>query len=185
MLADILKKTSSEGATVKIPLFRTRRKAVDLPKLRGRTPVLRSFFSPVFWGTSDNDKLQEQMEVASKLVAPGFHFADNFFTWARNNSMLDDPAFVKAWDTNAESESDKAIIWRRYILACAAYHCIQLDGDFVECGAYTGVGVKTIVDYLGGRAFPREFWLYDLFDARGRNARILPCPITAPTCSKG
>ena len=60
--------------------------------------------------------------------------------------------------------SDRAIIWRRYVLACAAYHCVQLDGDFVECGAYTGVGVKTVVDYLGGEQFPKTFWGYDLFE---------------------
>ncbi len=60
--------------------------------------------------------------------------------------------------------SDKAIVWRRYVLACAAYHCAQLDGDFVECGAYTGVGMKTVVDYLGGPAFPKTFWGYDLFE---------------------
>jgi hypothetical protein len=41
---------------------------------------------------------------------------------------------------------------------------VQLDGDFVECGAYTGVGVKTIVDYIGGEQFPKNFWLYDLFE---------------------
>ena len=78
--------------------------------------------------------------------------------------MLDDDAFMKSWQSNSESESDKAIIWRRYILSCAAYHCIHLEGDFVECGAYTGVGVKTIVDYLGGTEFPKQFWAYDLFE---------------------
>src|SRR5439155_23359901 len=46
----------------------------------------------------------------------------------------------------------------------AAYHRIQLDGDFVECGAYTGVGMKTVVDYLGGTAFPKAFWGYDIFE---------------------
>lgn len=152
---------------MKIPLFRRRREAASLPTLRGAPSTLRSFFYPAFWGASDDAKIQELMETASKLVAPGYHFADNFFTWARNNSMLDDAEFVKAWDANAESNSDKAIIWRRYILACAAYHCIQLDGDFVECGAYTGVGVKTIIDYLGGRSFPRDFWIYDLFEHEG------------------
>ena len=78
--------------------------------------------------------------------------------------MFDDAEFVKSWEANAESDADKAIVWRRYILACAGYHCVQLEGDFVECGAYTGVGVKTVVDYLGGKDFPRNFWLYDLFE---------------------
>lgn len=78
--------------------------------------------------------------------------------------MLDDHPFRQAWESNLESVSDEAIIWRRYVLACAAYHCVQLQGDFVECGAYTGVGIKTVIDYLGGVEFPKMFWGYDMFE---------------------
>ena len=77
--------------------------------------------------------------------------------------MLDDRPFVQAWQANIECASDEAIVWRRYVLACAAFHCVQLEGDFVECGCYTGVGIKTVVDYLGGTAFPKNFWGYDIF----------------------
>lgn len=98
-------------------------------------------------------------------VAPGTHFADSFLTWGRNNSMFDDAPFVAAWRENLEGiPGYEAIVWRRYILACAGYHAVQLDGDFVECGCYTGTGVKTVVDYLGGKQFPKTFWAYDLFE---------------------
>ncbi len=138
---------------------------MKLPKL---TPppldVVKNFFFPLFWGTDDHNAVGELMKAASGHVEAGYHFADNFFTWGRNNSMFDDQEFVTAWSRNAETDSDKAIVWRRYVLACAAYHCVQLDGDFVECGAYKGVGIKTVVDYLGGREFPKTFWGYDLFE---------------------
>jgi O-methyltransferase len=140
-------------------------KGFQLPKLGKPAPTqVKGYFMPMFWGTKNAELVAQHIKAASEQVEPGFHFADNFFTWARNNSMLDDEAFVKSWDSNAESDADKAIVWRRYILACAAYHCVQLEGDFVECGAYTGVGVKTVVDYLGGVDFPKNFWLYDLFE---------------------
>lgn len=136
-----------------------------LPRLT--TPAedrLFNFFIPLFWGTSN----PEAVTVAAKEIvshcSSGHHFADNFLTWGRNMSMLDDRPFVQAWESNIEGLSDEAIIWRRYVLACAAYHCVQLDGDFVECGAYTGVGMKTVADYLGGPAFPKTFWGYDLFE---------------------
>lgn len=144
---------------------RKRRKPAELPELRApANGRLKNFFRLVFWAAADVERMAALMDQAAAQAAPGVHFADNLFTWARNNSMLDDEAFVRSWEGNAESDSDRAIVWRRYILACAAYHCVQLDGDFVECGAYTGVGVKTIVDYLGGPAFPRDFWMYDLFE---------------------
>ena len=141
------------------------RKTIRLPKLRPpATEGAKSFFFPLFWGAKNAELLAHHVKEAADGAEPGVHFADNFFTWARNNSMLDDDEFVKAWEGNVESDSDRTIIWRRYILACAAYHCVHLEGDFVECGAYTGVGVKTVVDYLGGKQFPKDFWLYDLFE---------------------
>lgn len=136
-----------------------------LPKLtRPSADVLKSFFFPVFWNTSDDQYVTESMKTLATKVAPGSHFADNFFTWGRNNSMLEDDAFLAAWHNNVESAADRAIVWRRYILACAGYHCVQLEGDFVECGAYTGVGIKTVIDYLGGPEFPKTYWGYDLFE---------------------
>ena len=136
-----------------------------LPRLTPADPtIVKNYFLPVFWGAADPDRLVTLMREVSENVQPGFHFADNFFTWGRNNSMFEDGAFVEAWSANASTEADKAIVWRRYVLACAAFHAVQLDGDFVECGCYRGTGIKTVVDYLGGTAFPRNFWGYDLFD---------------------
>ncbi len=138
---------------------------MTLPKLgQPKIDQIINFFMPVFWGTRDDTQVEAQFRNLAGQVAPGVHFADNFFTWGRNNSMLDDAAFMKAWESNIETVPDRGILWRRYVLACAAYHCVQLDGDFVECGAYTGTAVKTVMDYLGGTAFPRTFWAYDLFE---------------------
>jgi hypothetical protein len=137
---------------------------MDLPQLPPmEEDDVQSFFFPLFWGVAQPDAFARKVKDALSHVSISLHCADNLVTWGRNNSMLSDPAFVRAWQSNAESDADKAIVWRRYVLACAAFHCVQLDGDFVECGAYTGVGAKTVMDYLGGAQFPRDFWLYDLF----------------------
>ena len=139
---------------------------MTLPK---RTPpaleVIKSFFFPQFWGVEDPVAFGELMKAAAEKVLPGYHFADNLFTWGRNNSMFDDGPFMEAWEQNlGGSAANTATVWRRYILACAGYHCVQLEGDFVECGCYAGDGIKTVVDYLGGIDFPRAFWGYDLFE---------------------
>lgn len=128
------------------------------------TDRLPSFFSPIHWSTHNPEAVTDSARTITGLAFAGHYFGDNLLTWGRNMSMLDDQPFVRAWKTNVESDSDQAILWRRYVLACAAYHCVQLGGDFVECGAYTGVGMKTVIDYLGGTAFPRTFWGYDLFE---------------------
>jgi len=138
---------------------------MKLPKLKKpELNVIPMYFFPLLWAAKNPEIVTQSVQQIWSAVSPGAHFADNFVTWGRNNSMLDDEVFVQAWKANCESDADRAIVWRRYILACAAYHCVQLDGDFVECGAYTGVGVKTVVDYLGGTEFPKNFWAYDLFE---------------------
>ncbi|MGA2231124.1 MAG: TylF/MycF/NovP-related O-methyltransferase [Tepidisphaeraceae bacterium] len=124
----------------------------------------QDFFCPIFFGTSDNAIFSALMKIAAERVRHGHFVGDNLFTWGKNNSMLDDQAFMKAWSSNLADQADQAILWRRYVLACAAFHCVHLDGDFVECGCYLGVGVKTVADYLGGIEFPKQFWAYDLFE---------------------
>lgn len=122
-----------------------------------------NFFNPVFWGVKDPQVFADLMRVVSNQTS-GYHFADNMFVFQRNNSMFHDEPFVQSWEKNALSQSDKAIVWRRYIKAMAGFHCSHLEGDFVECGAYQGVGAKTVLDYLGGPEFPKTFWLYDMFE---------------------
>lgn len=138
---------------------------MNLPKLGSISPVqLINFSTPKSWGISDPARFQALMEEAQSLVTPGYYLGDNLFTWGRNNSLFEDAAFRKAWTDNIQNDADQAIAWRRYILACLAFNCMQLPGDFVECGVYAGSGIKTVMDYLGGKDFPKAFWGYDTFD---------------------
>jgi hypothetical protein len=125
---------------------------------------ITQFSTHQYWGVKDNVRFAELMEKTKTLVHGGYFLGDNLFTWLRNNSALDDLPFRKAWQDNIKNPSDEAIVWRRYILACAAYHCIHVSGDFVECGVYLGSGIKTVVDYLGGVDFKKTFWGYDTYD---------------------
>ncbi len=138
---------------------------IRLPKLKPlNMEAVNNFSSTTYWQVSNRERFEALMDEAKKLVSSGFYFGDNLFTWGRNNSFLDDDVFSKAWQDNCTSDADAAIAWRRFFLACAAHHCVQLEGDFVECGTYNGSGVKTVMDYIGGVDFPKTFWAYDTFD---------------------
>lgn len=143
----------------------TKGKKLPLPKLSvASKEAILNFKVDTSWGISDPEKFSALMGEVVKLVAPGFYLGDNLFTWARNNSAFEDEAFRTSWTENKTNASDEAIAWRRYILACAAYHCVHLPGDFVECGVYMGTAIKTVMDYVGGKSFPTTFWGYDTFD---------------------
>ena len=138
---------------------------VNLPQLGElRLDGVMNFSIHIYWGVNDPDRFRNLMEEAKGLALPGYYLGDNLFTWGRNNSLFDDAPFRNAWQSNITNTADEAIAWRRYILACAGYHCVQLPGDFVECGVYRGTGIKTVMDYLGGISFPKTFWGYDTFD---------------------
>ncbi len=152
---------------------------MNLPKLTAGDPdKVYSFSKHLSWGVSDEGRFNELIAEAVKLVHPGSYFGDNLFTWCRNISFADDQPFVQALESNFKTRSDEATVWRRYVQACAAYHCVQLPGDFVECGCYFGTGVKTVMDYLGGKEFPKIFWAYDTFDYHPVAA--LACPDHQP-----
>jgi hypothetical protein len=123
-----------------------------------------NFSTNTSWGISDPKRFAELMNEAKTLVSSGYYLGDNLFTWNRNNSAIEDTTFRSAWEANIQTDADQAIMWRRYILACAAYHCFHLPGDFAEFGVYFGTGIKTVIDYLGGISFPKTFWGYDTFD---------------------
>jgi predicted O-linked N-acetylglucosamine transferase (SPINDLY family) len=136
-----------------------------LPKLKTINPLeLINFSSPVNWEVKDPEKFAYHMGEALKLVESGYYLGDNLFTWARNNSLFEDSSFVESWQKNSLDSVDQAVAWRRYLLTCAACHCIQLHGDFVECGVYQGSAIKTVIDYFGVSEFDRTFWGYDTFD---------------------
>ncbi len=138
---------------------------MDLPKLGAiKLDQVINFSTPKSWGISDPVRFNALMEEAKTLVTSGFYLGDNLFTWGRNNSLFEDEAFRQAWTANIQNDADQAIAWRRYVLACLAFNAMPLPGDFVECGVYVGSGIKTVMDYLGGKNFPKTFWGFDTFD---------------------
>jgi O-methyltransferase len=141
-------------------------KKTPLPKLTiAHEKKLRNFKTYDGWGIKDPERFRALMDEVEQLVEPGFHRGDNFFTWVRNVSPVEDSAFVEAWQSNVTGPADEAILWRRYILCTAACHCVHLPGDFVECGTLHGTGVKTVIDYFGPDNFAKRFWAYDMFES--------------------
>ena len=140
-------------------------KKTKLPALKiaeqSRVP---SFKVHQYWGVRDAERFKVLMDEACSLVTAGYYLGDNLFAWERNISALDDTAFRRAWESNNQNMSDVAVLWRRYILCCSAYHCVNLEGDFVECGVLFGTAVKTVIDFFGKENFVKTFWAYDTFD---------------------
>jgi hypothetical protein len=64
----------------------------------------------------------------------GAHAADQMITFGRNLTFMWDSDFTESFEKNARSNNDKITLWRKAVHYWAARHCINLTGDFVECG---------------------------------------------------
>jgi hypothetical protein len=56
------------------------------------------------------------------------------------------------------------IPWRTHVCCWAAKNALHLNGDFVECGVYTGLLSMAICEYLEFEKNGRRFLLFDTFE---------------------
>jgi O-methyltransferase len=61
------------------------------------------------------------------------------------------------------SDADIHLEFRVATALWAAAHCRQLEGDFVECGVYTGIFSLAVCDYIDFNKTGKHFWLFDTF----------------------
>ncbi len=126
---------------------------------------MKNYLTNVFFGPRDYGKFHRGLQAAINELPPDGIFAgDNMFTFGRNLGFLDDRAFMDAFERRAETEIEKSVIWRNYVLCWAAKRALRLKGDFCECGCYKGITARIIVDYLKFGDLDRHFYLYDLFE---------------------
>ncbi|TVQ84750.1 MAG: methyltransferase [Micavibrio sp.] len=96
---------------------------------------------------------------------------DGFGTKGKSLKFMEDEKFQAAWDETAErhkittGEDAPDIRWRAHTALWAAQNGLQLDGDFVECGVFSGILSLMICKYFDFSAFgERRFWLFDTWE---------------------
>jgi len=97
-------------------------------------------------------------------VFQGHVFAtDMNISIARNLSFGQDQKFVSSFESTAEEDQERSLIWRLHVLTWAAHHALQVEGDFVECGVFKGFSSAVICKYLDFADIAKVFYLYDTF----------------------
>lgn len=92
--------------------------------------------------------------------------ADGLGVQHKSLDFMTEPAFESAWGRASDAashgwENVPDIRWRAHIAIWAARNGLNIEGDFVECGVYTGILSLSICHYLN---LDRTFWLYDTWD---------------------
>jgi hypothetical protein len=106
-----------------------------------------------------------------QTIRPPYTYAADGFATHHNASCLLEPKFQEAYNLGANSGhtlipqgQQLHVEWRVHQYIWAAWHCKQLEGDFVECGVNTGIFSIAIMKYLGWNTIDKDFWLFDTFD---------------------
>ncbi|TAN46622.1 MAG: class I SAM-dependent methyltransferase [Methylococcaceae bacterium] len=126
--------------------------------------MAKNYLTTTFFGVKSIHDFIAGLQQAVYQVPPGIFSGDNLFTFGRHLGFLDDAEFMSAFETNAISETERAIIWRTHVVTWAAKQALRREGDFVECGSYEGTTAKIICDYLGFENINKNFLLYDVFE---------------------
>ncbi len=111
----------------------------------------------------------EAIQIVSKAFRAnqansGTFFSDNLLTMGRNLGFLSDDQFIDSVENVFETSMEKSIVWRTHILTWAAFTCLSLPGDFVECGCYQGKTAEVIANYVCLNDTDKNFFIYDVFN---------------------
>ncbi|MEM7212030.1 MAG: TylF/MycF/NovP-related O-methyltransferase [Pseudomonadota bacterium] len=88
---------------------------------------------------------------------------DNLIGLQRSAGFERDPRFRAAFDAHAITEQQKSLMWRLHTLIWSAKSCLDVPGDFVECGVWHGFSFAVITEYLRFETVNKHLYLYDTF----------------------
>lgn len=126
-----------------------------------RTPI--TWIVRVFWNVVDQDLMSRLVDQLRANIRGEMFAGDDLITFGKNLSFARDEEFMAAFHSVDPNRVDKAIIWRRHVLAWAARHGLELEGDFVEAGCYDGTAARLVCTLLNFHRQDRRYWLYDTF----------------------
>jgi len=125
------------------------------------------FKQTAFWGVKNLEKFGDYLRGLVHQHSDGLdgcHASDQLITFGRNLTFMWDEDFYQSFLVHAKTETDQATMWRKAVHYWAARHCLNLQGDFVECGVWLGTTVKITCDAINFKASGKCYWLYDVFD---------------------
>jgi len=88
----------------------------------------------------------------------------------KSTLFMQDPKFLDAWHKMSEQvfaltgTKVPDIRWRGHMALWAASQALHKEGDFVECGVFTGMMSSLICNYFDFAEKPRRFWLFDTWE---------------------
>ncbi len=104
------------------------------------------------------------IKILEAFVKPKITYSQDGLSTVHNTGFMAEPDFVKAEEAGEATGSWAKVHWRVHTILWAANQCLQVEGDFVECGTNKGGFARAIVEYHDLPAVNKNFYLLDTFE---------------------
>lgn len=120
----------------------------------------------MFYGnfSGENKNNFNKSLAAFKHCFKKVYAADNLITFNRNLTFMQDSDFSESFQENVSNKQEDSLKWRVHTLCWAASHCVNIPGDFVECGVYLGFSMSVVAEYLDFSKVRKKMYLYDTYE---------------------
>lgn len=133
--------------------------------------AFKVLMNPVFYERA----LLNQIEI-DKLRSKFLQVYKDHLTFAGDSlytkhsaDFINDAKFIESYELGKKTcegtvnfECD--LRWRVHLVCWAATHAAKLEGDFVECGVFTGVFPRSIINYTDFNSLNKTYYLLDTFE---------------------
>lgn len=94
-------------------------------------------------------------------------YANDLLYTFHNADFISEPRFAEAYrlckQLGGKLLDGYDIQWRVHVLCWSAAHGAKLEGDFVDCGVYTGFCTHAVMHFVNFGALNKKYYLMDTF----------------------
>lgn len=114
--------------------------------------------------------------ILCKIVSPYFYllpkrhitYANDLLYTYHNADFLKDPKFEKVYKLVKKVDKGRLLVnydiqWRIFVLCWAAEHAMNLNGDFADCGVFSGFCTRAVIDFTEFHKSSKKYFLLDTF----------------------
>lgn len=106
-----------------------------------------------------------EIGVLNIFLGPLTYTADSLAT-SNNCDFIIEPKFARAYGAAAATNPWEGFTsqWRTYVVCWFADMVKDLEGDYVECGVYTGAYSRAVIEYIDFSKTHKTFYLLDTYE---------------------
>ncbi|HAS39373.1 MAG TPA: MtfD protein [Microscillaceae bacterium] len=122
------------------------------------------------WGIPENHQLVSKDDYVLLPKANLTYAQDLLYTF-NNADFIQDSHFIEAYNLGKATDQTQTLLppnydihWRIHVLCWAANQVKHLEGDFVDCGVFSGIFARSVIHFVNFNSLDKTYYLIDTFE---------------------